>query len=241
MSVRGVADDIRALVFDTFGTVVDWRTSLIAELARFGHERGLSADWTVLVDAWRAAYRPALDEVRTGKRPWTDLDTLHREALDQLLVGHGLEQISDADRDWMVRGWHRLEPWPDAVAGLSRLKRRFIIAPLSNGSVGLLVNMAKRAGLPWDTVLGSDIFRHYKPDAENYLGAAALLGLPPRAVLMVAAHNPDLHAARQYGLRTAFVLRPTEHGPGQTTNLAAEDKWDFVAASFEELAERLEV
>lgn len=239
MSSPAAAGAIKALVFDTFGTVVDWRGSLTAELSQWGIERGVSADWTALVDAWRGAYRPALDEVRFGKRPWTDLDTLHREALDRLLPVHRMEHLGEAERDWMVRGWHRLNPWGDSVEGLTRLKRRFIIAPLSNGTVALLLNMARRAGLPWDMILGSDIFRHYKPDAETYLGAAALLGLSPESVMMVAAHNPDLQAARHYGLSTAFVVRPAEYGPHQTSNLSAEEPWDYVVAGLDELAGRL--
>jgi 2-haloacid dehalogenase len=230
---------IQALTFDVFGTVVDWRSSLIREGEALGRARGLRVDWAKFADAWRGLYQPQLERVRSGQVPWTPLDDLHRETLDRLLVDLGITGLSEAEIDHLNRAWHRLDPWPDTVAGLQRLKRRFILATLSNGNVALIVNMARRAGLPWDAVLGAEVARHYKPQPEAYLTTAALLGLRPEQCLMVAAHNGDLAAASALGLRTAFVVRPTEHGPGQTTDLKPARAWDVVADSFVDLAERL--
>jgi 2-haloacid dehalogenase len=220
---------MRALLFDVFGTCVDWRTSIRRELAA----RGLPEE---LADEWRGLYQPQMETVRSGAREWVDLDVLHREALDRLLGEHGL---TAADPDDLTRAWHRLDPWPDTVRGLSLLKRRFIIAPCSNGHIALIVNMAKRAGLPWDAILGAEIAHAYKPSPDAYLRSVAALGLKPRDVAMVAAHNGDLHAARAVGMRTAFVPRPTEHGPDQTTDLEPEDDWDVVARDFLDLADKL--
>lgn len=230
---------VKALLFDVFGTVVDWRTSLTADLAAWGAERGLDADWQGLVDAWRGAYAPSMDRVRRGEQPWANIDTLHRAALEELAPRFGLARLDGDALDYMVRGWHRLAPWPDSVGGLTRLKARYVISPLSNGNVALLTNMAKHAGLPWDLVLSAELFRHYKPDPEAYLGAAALLGLPPGEVMMCAAHNHDLAAARDLGLRTAFIARPTEYGPHQTRDFGADSDWDVVVDSIEQLADRL--
>jgi 2-haloacid dehalogenase len=230
---------IQALTFDVFGTVVDWRNSLIREGEELGGRRGLRVDWAKFADAWRGLYQPQLDRVRTGQVPWTVLDTLHRQALDRLLVDFEITGLSEAEIDHFNRAWHRLDPWPDTVAGLQRLKRRFILATLSNGNVALIVNMARRAGLPWDAVLGAEVARHYKPQPEAYLTTAAMLGLRPEQCMMVAAHNGDLGAAASAGLRTAFVVRPTEHGPGQTSDLKATRDWDVVADSFVDLAGRL--
>lgn len=229
----------QALLFDTFGTIVDWRTSLIDELESFGLERGIAADWSGLVDAWRGAYAPSMDRVRRGELPWTRLDDLHRATLDRLVEAFGITGLSEADLCHINRGWHRLHPWPDAVPGLTRLKRRFIVAPLSNGNVSLLLNMAKHAGLPWDMIFGSDLFQHFKPDRETYLGACGLLDLPPERVMLCAAHNGDLRMARGLGLGTAFIARPTEYGPHQSRDFAAEEAWDIIAASVEDLADKL--
>ncbi|HEU4368966.1 MAG TPA: haloacid dehalogenase type II [Methylomirabilota bacterium] len=230
---------IQALTFDVFGTVVDWRSSLIREGEALGRARGLRVDWARFADAWRGLYQPQLERVRSGQAPWTPLDDLHRQALDRLLVEFGITGLAEAEIDHLNRAWHRLDPWPDTVPGLQRLKRRFILATLSNGNVALIVNMARRAGLPWDAVLGAEVARHYKPQPEAYLTTAALLGLRPEQCLMVAAHNGDLAAASALGLRTAFVVRPTEHGPGQTTDLKPARDWDVVADSFVDLAARL--
>jgi 2-haloacid dehalogenase len=229
--------DIRAVLFDVFGTVVDWRGSLILDLSAWGASRSIAADWAALADAWRGAYAPSMDAVRHGARPWTVLDDLHRDSLRRLLPRFGLSDLSDADLDHINRVWHRLHPWPDSVAGLARLKRARVVAALSNGNVALLVDMAKHAGLPWDMVFGADLFRHYKPDEGTYLGACALLGLPPARVLMAAAHAGDLASARRLGLRTAFIARPLEHGPGGAAEPSGD--WDLSVASIGELAERL--
>jgi 2-haloacid dehalogenase len=230
---------VRAILFDTFGTVVDWRTSLITELSAWAETRGIGADWAGLVDAWRGAYAPAMDRVRRGELPWTILDDLHRATLERLVVQFGIAGLDAADLDWINRGWHRLRPWPDSVPGLTRLKSRYIIAPLSNGNVALLVDMAKAAGIPWDMICSTELFRHYKPDPETYLGAAALLGLAPGEVMMAAAHNGDLAAARACGLKTAFFARPTEYGPLQVRDFAADAAWDVIAADIGDLATRM--
>ena len=231
--------DVRALCFDVFGTVVDWRESIARETAAALGPRGISRDWRAFADAWRARYQPAMEEVRSGRRPWTRLDDLHRENLLALLEDEAIRGLSEAEIDHLNRAWHRLDPWPDTIEGLSRLKRRYILAPLSNGNVALMVNMAKRASLPWDVILGAEVARAYKPQPEAYLRAAALLDLAPGQCMMVAAHNRDLVAAAACGLRTAFVLRPTEHGPDQKTDLRAQQAFDVVADSFVDLAGKL--
>jgi 2-haloacid dehalogenase len=230
----------RALLFDVFGTCVDWRSSVAREGEALGRKLGVSGvDWLAVADNWRAQYQPQMETVRTGKRLWTTLDVLHREALDTVLSGFGLDDVSDTDRDDFTLAWHRLDPWPDVVEGLTRLKSGHIIAPNSNGNIALLVNMAKRAGLPWDAILGAEIARAYKPRPEVYLRCAEALGPAPSAVMMVAAHNSDLLAAAACGLQTAFVPRPTEYGPGQTSDLAPEHDFDLVARDFIDLASQL--
>lgn len=233
---------IKAIVFDVFGTVVDWREGVARELrAFFDRHGGGRLDPYRAADAWRKRYQPAMEECRSGRRPFTRLDVLHRENLDAVLRDSGIEPSSvDArELDELNRAWHRLDPWPDAVAGLLRLKERFIIAPLSNGNVSLLLNMARRAGLPWDAILGAEVANAYKPQPEAYLRTADILGLQPGEVCLVAAHNSDLAAARACGLRTAFVPRPREHGPAQASDLQPEGPWDVVAADFVDLASRL--
>jgi 2-haloacid dehalogenase len=230
-----------AIVFDTFGSVVDWRTSLITELTAYGAQRGIDADWTALVDAWRASYHPSMDRVRKGEQPWTILDNLHRASLDRLVAEFGIKGLTEADLVHITFGWHRLKPWADSVAGLTRLKSRFIIGPLSNGNVALLLNMAKNAGIPWDMIFGSDLFQHFKPDPETYLGVAKLLNVEPGQVMMAAAHNADLGKARECGLMTAFWPRPKEYGPHQKRDYAADQDWDVVATDIEDLASQLGV
>jgi 2-haloacid dehalogenase len=230
---------VEAILFDVFGTVVDWRTSLIRQLQDFGREHGLSADWATLADDWRGEYEPAMNAVRTGKREWTNLERLHRESLEGLPPRHGLAQLNEEQRQQMVLFWHFLDPWPDALEGLARLRKKYIIGTLSNGGVRLLADMAKFAGLPWDVIFSSDLFRHYKPDPSVYLGAAELLETSPEKVMLVAAHNYDLAAARKHGMKTGFVARPTEYGPRQKKDFKAEQDWDYVAGNFEELAEKL--
>jgi 2-haloacid dehalogenase len=239
MSARDVSQ-VKALVFDVFGTVVDWRASLIADFTKWAATRGITADWAALVDAWRGVYAASMDEVRKHpERGYVILDALHRQSLEKLVAQFAIAGLSDADLHTLTTGWHRLSPWPDSVSGLTRLKTKFIIAPLSNGNVALLTNMAKHAGLPWDLVLSAELFEHYKPDPETYLGAARLLGLPPGQVMMVAAHNGDLAAAKKFGLKTAFVARPTEYGPLQVRDFKAEGDWDIVAADFNQLAQQM--
>jgi 2-haloacid dehalogenase len=231
---------VRALLFDVFGTCVDWRTSIIAAGEMFGRAHGLrGVDWARFADAWRARYQPQMETVRIGRRPWTTLDALHRESLEAVLGELGITGIPAADLDDLNRAWHRLDPWPDTVEGLSRLKARYIIAPNSNGNVALLLNMAKRAGMPWDAILGAEIARCYKPMPDAYLRNVAILGLTPPQVMMVAAHNGDLVAASACGLRTAFVPRPSEHGPGQATDLEPERTYDVVASDFVDLARQM--
>ena len=230
-----------AIVFDTFGSVVDWRGSLIADLSAYGAQRGVTADWPALVDAWRAAYHPSMDRVRKGELPWTKLDALHRGSLDTLVADFGIKGLTEADLVHINLGWHRLNPWPDSVPGLTRLKTKFVIGPLSNGNVSLLTYMAKHAKLPWDMVFGSDLFGHFKPDPETYLGVARLTDLEPGQVMLAAAHNNDLAAARRTGLMTAFWPRPTEYGPHQKRDYAADQDWDVVATDIEDLARQLGV
>jgi len=234
--------DLKAVLFDVFGTVVDWREGVARELRAFVDRHGAGGiDAYAVADAWRRRYQPAMQECRSGRRPFTRLDVLHRENLDAVLRECGLDlaAVDAGELDELNRAWHRLDPWPDAIEGLARLKRRFVIAPLSNGNVALLLNMAKRAGLPWDAILGAEVATAYKPQPEAYLRTADILGLAPGEVCLVAAHNSDLAAARACGLKTAFVLRPREHGPQQTSDLAPEGPWDVVAADFLDLAARL--
>lgn len=230
---------IKALTFDTFGTVVDWRTSIINDLTAYGRERGLSVDWTAFVDEWKNAYKPGMDRVRKGEWPWTTIDGIYRRSLHELAPRYGLDRLDAAALDHINRVWHRLLPWPDVVAGLTRLKKKFLISTLSNGDVDMLANMAKHGSLPWDVILCGQVFRHFKPDPEIYLGAIEMLGCKPHEVMMVAAHNDDLRHARSHGMRTGFVLRPTEYGPQQQTNLKAAEAWDVVARDFGELAAAL--
>ena len=232
--------DVKALLFDVFGTVVDWRTSLIDNFTAWGKAKGIEGDWTALVDGWRAAYMPSMDEVRKHpERGFVILDDLQRQSIGPLAAKIGITGLTPSDFDYLTRGWHSLHPWPDSVGGLTRLKTRFIIGPLSNGNVALLTNMAKFAGLPWDLVLSAEVFGHYKPDKEAYLGAAKILGLKPDEVMLVAAHNSDLAAAQSFGLKTAFVPRVTEYGPHQNRDFKADGNWDFVVKDFNDLADKL--
>ncbi len=233
--------ELRAILFDTFGTVVDWRSSLIAGLTEFGTARGIKADWASLVDAWRGSYGPSMDRVRRGDIPWTKLDALHRASLDDLVGEFGIKGLTEADRHHMTMGWHRLHGWPDATPGMIRLNTHYITGPLSNGNVSLLIDLARFNGLPWGMIFGADLFQHYKPDPEAYLGACSLLSLPPQQVMLCAAHNSDLLAAQRLGLRTAFIARPTEYGPWQSQDLAATGAWDHVATGIDDLATQLGV
>src|SRR5438105_7368850 len=219
---RRTAPAVRILAFDVFGTVVDWRSGVVAAGSRLASPRGLRVDWGAFADAWREAYSPSMDRVRRGELPWTKLDVLQRQTLDALIPRFGLEALSRAERDELNHAWHRLPPWPDAIEGLTRLRRRFITTTLSNGNMSLLTDMAKNAGLPWDCILSAELVRHYKPDPAVYQSAADLLGLMPAQVLMVAAHQGDLRAAARAGLRTAFVPRPLEWGPRRRLDITPD-------------------
>ena len=231
--------DVKALTFDVFGTVVNWRDSVAREAKTFLGPKGYDKDWHGFADQWRARYQPAMAKVRNGERPWAKLDDLHRENLVELLPEFGISGLSEAEIDHLNRAWHRLKPWPDAVEGLARLKSRYIIGTLSNGNVGLLTRLAKNAGLPWDVVLGAETARAYKPLPQAYLASAALLNLEPAQVMLVAAHNGDLAAASAVGLRTGFVARPQEYGPHQSRDFKAERDWDVIAPSFTALADAM--
>jgi 2-haloacid dehalogenase len=222
---------MRALIFDVFGTCVDWRTSITEQAAAYDLPPGFA-------DAWRDQYQPQLEAVRDGSRPWVNLDVLHRIGLDVVLRELGID-LPESDRAELTKAWHRLKPWPDVVGGLTDLRAGHIIAPCSNGHIAQSVNLAKYAGLPWDAILGAELARAYKPDPEVYLASVHALGLEPRDVCMVAAHNGDLLAAQELGLRTAFVPRPAEHGPDQATDLAPEGDYDVVATDFWQLADRI--
>jgi 2-haloacid dehalogenase len=234
-------DGVRALVFDTFGTVVDWRTGIARDAASFLAAYGSDAKPEAFADAWRRRYAPAMEEVRSGRRPFTRLDVLHRENLLAILPEFGIDpaRVPAAALDDLNHAWHRLDPWPDSVGGLHRLRAHFLIAPLSNGNIILLANMAKRAGIPWDCILGAEVVQAYKPTPESYLRTADVLAMRPEEVGLVAAHNSDLVAARACGLKTVFVPRPREHGPEQATDLLPEQDWDVVATDFGDLASRL--
>jgi len=232
-------DAVGALTFDVFGTVVDWRAGIVRDGEELGRAKGIDLDWPAFADAWRALYQPAMQRVRTGEIDWCVLDDLHRMNLDELLTRHGVASLTEDEIDHFNRAWHRLDPWPDAVAGLTRLKTKFILATLSNGNTALLVNMAKRARLPWDAVLGAETASAYKPQPRAYLRSAEMLGLAPERCMMVAAHNGDLAAASALGMKTAFVRRAQEHGPGQTSDLEPDGTWDIVAEDFLDLAAQL--
>lgn len=232
---------VRAVLFDTFGTVVDWRSGISSAVRAFAADRALTLDPEQFADAWRAHYQPSMERVRSGQRPYASLDTLHRENLDVVLRSHGIDpaDVAPGELRSLTAAWHYLPPWPDSVEGIHQIKRDFIVGPLSNGHTALLVEMAKAAGLPWDVILGSDISRAYKPSPDAYRKPAALLGLGPGEVMLAAAHNSDLQGARTAGLATAFIARPAEYGPHQATDLTASDDWDLTANSVTDLARQL--
>lgn len=232
--------EVKALIFDVFGTVVDWRGSIIKEGEELNRAKGWQVDWGRFADEWRGRYVPSMQRVAKGELPWTKLDDLHRMSLESLLPQFGLNDLSGAEKDQLNRVWHRLWPWPDAVEGLQRLKQKFIIATMSNGNVSLLVNMAKFGGLPWDCVFSAELARAYKPDPRSYLSAVDFLSLTPGEVMMVAAHADDLQAAQAQGLKTAFVFRPLEFGPNpaKPPAMPAPDKFDYLANDFLDLAQQ---
>jgi 2-haloacid dehalogenase len=231
--------EVKALVFDVFGTVVDWRSSVAAEVDRFAAAQGITLDGAAFADRWRAGYAPAMNRVRSGELPWTRLDALHRMILDEVLTEFGVGDAPETMVAFLNRAWRRLRPWPDAVAGLERLKEKFIIAPLSNGNIALMTELARFAGLPWDCVLGAELAQHYKPDPEVYRSACHFLDLAPSQVMMVAAHLGDLRAARKEGLATAFVPRPAEFGPAGTPEIVANGAADITEPDFLALAAHL--
>jgi 2-haloacid dehalogenase len=229
----------KALAFDVFGTVVDWRGSVIRELEALGRAIGFDHDWGAFADAWRAGYQPAMDRVRRGELAWTKLDTLHRLILDDLLTRLPAGSLGEDEIQHINRVWHRLDPWPDSVEGLTRLRQTFTITTLSNGNMALLTNMAKRAGLPWDCIISAELFHHYKPDPQTYLGCAELLDVAPEELMLVAAHPSDLRAAQNAGLLAAYVKRPLEHGPDTPLPEYREGEFEVTADDFIDLAERL--
>jgi len=228
----------KALVFDTFGTVVDWRSSVTREVDELAKRKGFKVDGAKFADAWRAGYGPSMNRVRNGELPWTKLDDLHRIILDKIVADFGMTELSEAERATLNYVWHRLRPWPDAVTGLRRLKKKFIIAPLSNGNIALMTELAKHGSLPWDCILGAELVRHYKPDREVYQSAADFLNLKPAQVVMVAAHLADLRAAKEVGLRTAFVTRPFEFGPAGKPDQKPDASVDISAKDFIDLARK---
>ena len=230
---------LKALTFDVFGTVVDWRSSVIRDGERLGKRLALDVDWAAFADAWRGGYGPSMNRVRTGELPWTKIDDLHRMILDELLKKFGISGLSEEEIADFNRVWHRLDPWPDAAGGLWRLKSRYLIATLSNGNVSLLANMAKYGGLPWDCILSAELAGHYKPDAETYLKVIELLSCKPHEVMMVAAHQGDLHHAARVGMKTAYVFRPLERGPNAKKELPPDLDFDIIAHDFHDLADQL--
>lgn len=233
-------DNVRAIVFDTFGTITDWRTSIASEGARVASQNGVANfDGDAFARAWRAGYRPGMAKVTSGEREWTPVDVIHRERLDEILPEFGLDMLGEAEREHLNEAWHRINPWADSIPGLLRLKKTYLIAPLSNGSLVLLSSMAKRAGIPWDFVFSSDMHRAYKRDPKVYRNAIALLGFEPHQVMMGAAHNDDLEAAREEGMRTAYINRPTEYGVDQSKDFEATSDWDIIADTVEDVAEAM--
>ena len=230
--------DIEALIFDVFGTVVDWRGSVIREGEKLGREKGLDVDWSAFADEWRRRYKPSMDRVRKGETSWRNLDALHRASLEELIEEFAITDLTEEEKDHLNKVWHRLEPWPDSIPGLTRLKKRYIISTLSNGNVALLTRMAKGAGLPWDLILSAELIQHYKPDPEIYLMVPQLLDLLPAEVMLVAAHPDDLRAAHTNCLRTAYVPRPLEYGPDEDPE-PADPAFDIVAEDFIELARKM--
>lgn len=233
---------IRAVLFDVFGTVVDWRSGVARDARAFFQRRGLTQiDPHEFADAWRRRYQPAMEEIRDGRRPFVRLDVLHRENLEHALRAYEIDPngIAGGELDDLNLAWHRLDPWPDSIAGLARLKTKYIVASQSNGNISLMIDMAKRAGMPWDAILGAEVAQAYKPSPQAYERVAEVLGMRPDEVCLAAAHNDDLAAARGCGWRTAFVPRPTEHGPGQATDLHPAEDWDVIAEDMLDLAGKL--
>jgi 2-haloacid dehalogenase len=231
--------NIKALTFDVFGTVVDWRGSIMREMRLLAREKNIKVDAAAFADGWRAGYQPAMQRVRSGDLPWMNIDALHRIILDDLLKKFSISHLTEDEKAHLNKVWHRLKPWPDAVRGLKRLKKKYIITTLSNGNVSLLTNMAKFGGLPWDCIISAELAKHYKPDPEAYQMAASLLDLKTEEVLMVAAHKSDLVAAQKTGNRTAFIARLLEYGPDFKNDISREKAFDIQAFDFNDLADQL--
>ena len=231
--------NIRALTFDVFGTVVDWRSSIAREAEAMLAPKGHALDWGAFANAWRRQYQPAMDVVRSGKRGYVAMDVLHREMLDVALEQYGVSDLDATEKHRLSMGWRRLDPWPDTIEGMTRLKAERAVVALSNGNIALVLSMAKRAGIPWDTILGAELVGTYKPDPAIYDSAPRYLDLAPQQIMMVACHPWDLDAAKTRGLKTAYVHRPTEWGPGKERPVPVAGTYDVVCGSFVELAEVL--
>ena len=232
--------NVKAMTFDVFGTVVDWRSSIAREAKMVGDQKGFDLDWDDFADKWRAGYGPSMNKVRTGELPWTKIDVLHRMILDELLSEYNITNLTESEKDHFNRAWHRLDPWPDSVPGLTELKKNYVISPLSNGNVALLVNMAKYGGLPWDTVLSAELAQHYKPDPEAYQSTSEFLGFPIEQIMMVAAHKNDLKSAKGQGMMTGYIPRPKEHGPNTTVDSNPEDYIDIIGENFVDFANKMQ-
>ena len=233
---------VKAVIFDTYGTVVDWRSSIATAINTMAKAIGINIfDGDSFADAWRAGYEPKMKEVRDGLRSWTTNDVLHRERLDEIIPLFGLNDLDDNQRIKLNQSWHRLSPWSDSIPGITRLKSKYIVSTFSNGSYRLLLNMAKNSGIPWDSILCSDVFHAFKPSKECYLGAIDLLGGEPETIMLCAAHNYDLSRGRKFGMQTAYVDRPLESGPNKTHDLKAEQNWDIITTSIEGVADQLGV
>ena len=232
--------NVKAMTFDVFGTVVDWRSSIARAAKMMGEQKGFDFDWDNFADKWRAGYGPSMNKVRTGELPWTKIDVLHRMILDELLSEYNITNLTESEKDHFNRAWHRLDPWPDSVPGLTELKKNYVISPLSNGNVALLVNMAKYGGLPWDTVLSAELAQHYKPDPEAYQSTSEFLGFPIEQIMMVAAHKNDLKSAKGQGMMTGYIPRPKEHGPNTTVDSNPEDYIDIIGENFVDFANKMQ-
>jgi 2-haloacid dehalogenase len=239
--LRQGSTTVKALVFDVFGTIVDWRSSVIAEGVAWSRVKGLNINWADFADRWRMGYGPAMNKVRKNEIPWTRLDDLHRMILEDLLKDFKIKDLTEQEIVSWSFVWRRLKPWPDSVEGLTRLQKKYVIAPLSNGNIALMANLARFGGLPWDAILGAELVKHYKPDNEVYLSAPYFLGLKPEEVLMCAAHSTDLNAARRNGLRTGFIYRPDEFGNGSAgvPDEAKPGDFDVVSVSAVDLARQM--
>ena len=230
---------IKALLFDVFGTVVDWRKGIIRDAKIIAQKYKLNFSLEKFADQWRAEYQPSMAKIRSRERSFVKLDVLHEENLEKISKDFSLEKINEIDKLWLVKSWHRLPAWPDSPSGLLRLKSKFIIGAQSNGNISLITNMAKFSKLPWDVILGAEVVGHYKPEPDAYKKACEKLDLSVDECLMVAAHNDDLKGAKEQGLKTAFVLRSNEHGSNQLSDLKPSQEWDFVVNNFHELADKL--